>query len=202
MAGTATNILVSPAQVYVSATGTALPDETTVAAGATWGAGWTDLGYTLTPLAMGVDVETFELEVEQSPNPVAVLQTKQTATFEVTLAELTAANLKYALSSRSTITTVAAGANQHGFDTLKVGGDIQIPYYQIGFEGVQLDASGNKLVKRLFIYKAVLTMGGKLEFSKKAPAGIPLQVMAVADTAKTAGEQLFEIQFVTAWKTS
>ena len=84
--GTAANILVSPAQLYVSATGTALPDETTVAAGASWGAGWTDLGYTLTPLALGVDVETLELEVEQTPNPVAMLQTKQTASFEVTLA--------------------------------------------------------------------------------------------------------------------
>lgn len=140
--------------------------------------------------------------MEQTPNPVAVLQTKQTASFEVTLAELTAANLKYALSSRTAIVTVAAGATQHGFDTLKVGGDIQIPYYQVGFEGVQLDATGNKLVQALFIYKAILTMGGKLEFSKKAPVGIPLQVMAVADTGKTQGEQLFEIQFVTAWKTS
>lgn len=202
MGGTATNIMVSGAQVYISPTGTALPDETTIAAGASWGASWTDLGFTLTPVALGVDVETFELEVEQTPNPVAVLQTKQNASFEVTLAELTAANLKYALSSRSSIVTVAAAANQHGFDTLKVGGDTQIPYYQIGFEGVLTDASGNKLVKRLFIYKAALTMGGKLEFSKKAPTGIPLQVMAVADTGKTAGEQLFEIQFVTAWKTS
>ncbi len=202
MAGTAANILVSPAQVYISPTGTALPDETTVVAGASWGASWTDLGYTLTPLAMGVEMETFELEVEQTPNPVAMLQTKQTASFEVTLAELTAANLKYALSSRTTIVTVAAAANQHGFDTLKVGGDTQLPTYQLGFEGVQLDANGNKLVKRVFIYKAILTMGGKLEFSKKAPAGIPLQVMAIADTSKTAGEQLFEIQFVTAWKTS
>jgi hypothetical protein len=200
--GTAANILVSPAQVYISATGVALPDETTVVAGATWGVGWTDLGYTLTPLALGVDVETFELEVEQTPNAVAMMQTKQTVAFEVTLAELTAANLKYALSSRSTIATVAAAANQHGFETLKVGGDIQLPYFQIGFEGVALDAAGNKLVKRVFIYKSVLTMGGKLEFSKKAPAGIPLKVAAVADTSKTAGEQLFEVQFVTAWKTS
>jgi hypothetical protein len=202
MAGTAANIMVSPARVYISPLSTALPDETTIAADASWGASWTDLGYTLTPVALGVDVETFELEVEQTPNPVAMLQTKQVASFEVTLAELTAANLKYALSSRSTIATVAAAANQHGFDTLKVGGDTQIPYYQIGFEGVQMDASGNKMVRRLIIYKAILTIGGKLEFSKKAPTGIPLSVMAVADTAKTAGEQLFEVQIVTAWKTS
>lgn len=60
--GTATNIMVVSAQVYILATGTALPDETSVVAGATWGAGWTDLGYTLTPLVTGVDVETFELE--------------------------------------------------------------------------------------------------------------------------------------------
>ena len=43
---------------------------------------------------MGGDVETLDLEVEQTPNPVAVHQTTQNASLEVTLAELTAANLK------------------------------------------------------------------------------------------------------------
>lgn len=200
--GTAANILVSPAQVYISPVGTALPDETTVAAGASWGGSWTDLGFTLTPLALGVEIETFELEVEQAASPIDILQTKQTAKFEVTLAEITAANLRYALGSTSAVATVAAGAAQHAFDTLKTGGDFKLPKWQLGFEAVATDASNNKLIKRIFIYKAILTLNGKLEFSKKAAVGIPLQVTAIADTAKTAGEQLFEVQFVTGWKTS
>ena len=38
-----TDILVSPAKIWYSPLATALPDETSVAAGASWGAGWIDL---------------------------------------------------------------------------------------------------------------------------------------------------------------
>ncbi len=69
-----------------------------------------------------------------------------------------------------------------------------LPEYQVGFEAVRLDASNNKLVTRLFLYRVTLQMGGKLEFSKKAAAGIPLKITALADTTKTAGEQIGEFQ--------
>ena len=97
---------------------------------------------------------------------------------------------------------VAAGASQHGFDTLRFGGDTLLPEYQVGFEAVRLDASANRLVTRFFLYRVTLTMGGKLEFSKKSAAGIPLKIMALADTTRTAGQQIGEFQNVTAWRTS
>lgn len=200
--GTAANILVSPADIWISATGVALPDETSIAAGAAWGSGWTNLGYTLTPLMMGITIDTFDLEVEQIANPLRSVKTKETITLEVTLAELTAANMKYALAASTAVVTVAAGASQHGFDTLKAGGDVLLPEYQVGFEAVVLDASGNKLIKRVFVYRSTLVLGGNMEFSKKAAAGIPLKVIAYADTTKTAGQQVIEMQFVTGWKTS
>ena len=200
--GTATNILAAPAAVWISPTGTALPDETTVAAGASWGGSWTDLGFTASPLALGAEIEELELEVEQVPAAVGAIATKRALSLEVTLAEFTAANLKIALAVGNTITTVAAGASQHGFDTLKAGALVTMPVYQLGFEAVAVDASGNKLVKRVFIYKAIPKLGGKLEFSRKSQVGIPLQIMALADTTKTAGEDMIEIQNVTAWKTS
>jgi len=194
--------MAAPASIWISAKGVALPDETTVAAGASWGASWTDLGYTSSPLGVAINRETFDMEVEQIANIVKSIVTKDTVDLEVTLAEITAANLRYAMSASSAVATVAAGASQHGFDTLKFGGDVLLPEYQVGFEAVKLDASNNRLVTRLFLYRVVLTMGGKLEFSKKAAAGIPLKVMALADTSKTAGEQIGEFQNVTAWKTS
>jgi hypothetical protein len=196
------DILVSPARILYSPLGTALPDETTVAAGDSWGASWTDLGYTLTPVALNYSMDTFELEVEQITNPIKTTRTKETVEIETTLAELTAANLKLAFGTSTAITTTAAGASQHGFDLLKAGGEVVIPEYQWGFEGFTLDSSNRKLVKRIFLYRAVATLGGKVEFSKKAATGIPIKVMALADTAKAQGAQLLEVQLVTAWKTS
>jgi len=200
--GTVANLMASSAEFWISAKGTALPDETSVAAGAAWGAGWTNLGFTSSPLAVGYEIETFDMEVEQVPNIVKQIVTKNTVDLEVTLAEITAANLKYAMGVLGSITTVAAGAAQHGFETLAFGGDVQMPEFQVGLEAVNLDASSNKLVTRLFLYRVTLTMGGKLEFSKKAAAGIPLKITALADTAKTVGAQIGEFQRVTAWKTS
>lgn len=200
--GSVANLMVSPADFWISAKGTALPDETSVAAGASWGAGWTNLGFTSSPLAVGFDQETFDMEVEQSPNIVKQILTKATVELEVTLAEITAANLKYALGTSASVATVAAGAGQHGFETLTFGGDVLIPEYQVGFEAVNLDASNNKLVTRFFLYRVVLKLGGTLEFSKKAATGIPLQITAMADTTKSLGAQIGEMQRVTAWKTS
>jgi hypothetical protein len=196
-----TDIIVSPAALWYSPLSTALPDETTVAAGAAW-ASWTSLGYTLAPVELGFDVETFELEVEQLANPIRRVRTKEVATIETMLAENSAANLKLALASSQSVTTVAAGASQHGFDTLKVGGEVLMPEYQFGFEAVVYDSSNRALIKRVFVYRGTAVMGGKLSYSKKAAAGIPLKIIALADTAKAAGQQLIEVQYVTAWKTS
>jgi hypothetical protein len=196
------DILVSPARVFYSPLGTALPDETTVAVGAAWPVGWIDLGYTLAPVSLSFSADTFELEVEQVTNPLKIIRTKETVEMETMLAELTAANLKLAMGSSSTVTTTAAGASQHGFDELKMGGEVLIPEYQWGFEGYTLDSQNRQLAKRIFIYRAVATLNGKLDFSKKAAAGIALKIKALADTTKTQGQQMLNAQFVTAWKTS
>jgi hypothetical protein len=198
----ATDIMIAPANIWYSATGTTLPDETTVAFGASWGAGWTNFGYTLNPVELSYEIETFELEVEQIANIVKRQKTKETMTVETTLAELTATNLKLAMGSSQTVSTTAAGAAQHGYEELKGGGEIYLPEYQVGFEGYILDPTNRQMPVRLFLYRCNIVLNGKLSFAKKAAAGVPLQIMALADTAKTSGQQLFSFQRVTAWKTS
>lgn len=198
----ASDIMIAPANIWYSPLATALPDETSVAYGAAWPAGWISLGYTLTPVEMSIEIETFDLEVEQIANVIKSQKTKETLTVETTLAELTATNLKLALGSTQTITTTAAGASQHGFEDLKAGGEIYLPEYQLGFEGFVLDSSNHQLPVRLFLYRANFVLNGALSFAKKAAAGIPLQVKALADTSKTAGQQLINFQRVTTWKTS
>lgn len=196
------DILVGPVNVWYSAVGTALPSINTVAVGASWGAGWTNPGLTLTPLALNYESDQSKMEVEQYPSPINISRTAESMLLETTLAEFTAANLKTALAGTGAITTVAAGASVHASDTYSFGGDITLPQLQWGFETWALDASNNKLPKRWFIYKAVATLGGKVEFSKKNTLGIPLKLMALCDTSKAAGAQLCQVQIVTGWKTS
>ena len=196
------DILVGPVNIWYSAVGTALPSINTIAVGASWGAGWTNPGLTLTPLSVSYDADQLELEVQQYASPVNIMRNKEKLTLETTLAEFTAANLKTSLSGTGAITTVAPGASIHGSDTYSFGGDITLPQLQWGFETWALDASNNKLPKRVFVYKGVAQLGGKLEFSKASALGVPLKISALVDTSKAAGAQLMQFQIVTAWKTS
>lgn len=198
----ASNIMIAPANIWYAPLATALPDETAVAYGAAWPAGWVSLGYTLNPVELSIEIEKFDLEVEQVANPVLRQKTKETFSVETTLAELTGAYLKLGIGSSQAITTVAAGASQHAFETLKAGGEVIMPEYMLGFEGFTLDASNRQLPIRMFLYRANFALNGKLSFAKKAAAGLPLRVDALADTSKTAGQQVIEFQRVTGWKTS
>lgn len=196
------DILVGPINLWYSPVGTALPSINTVAVGASFGANWVNPGTTLAPLSVNYEADQLELEVEQYASPVNVARNKEKLSLETTLAEFTALNLKTALSGTGAITTVAAGASVHASDTYSFGGDITLPQLQWGFETWALDASNNKLPKRVFIFKAIATLGGKLEFSKKSALGIPLKLTALVDTGKAAGAQLMQVQIVTGWKTS
>lgn len=196
------DILVSPVNIYYAPYGEAIPDETSIDYDEAWGGNWTNLGFTTAPLTMQWDEELFELELEQLTNPVKGMKTKEGLMFETTLAELTAANLKLALGSTSTISTTAAGAGQKGYSQFAFGGEVNLPVYAFGFEGFTLDANNNKLPKRIFVYRASFSLGGNLEFTKRAAAGIPLRIRAWADTTQTAGQQLAIFQSVTAVATS
>jgi hypothetical protein len=55
---------------------------------------------------------------------------------------------------------------------------------------------------RLFLWRVNIVLNGNLEFAKAAASGIPVQIKALADTTKPAGQQLLRFQRVTGWKTS
>ncbi len=196
------DILISPVNVYFAPVGEADPDETTIDFDEAWGGNWENLGYTTAPLTTKYSSDLFELEVEQITNPVKGQRTKETMEFETTLAELTAAHLKLALGSTSTISTTAAGASQKGYEEFGFGGEVNLPLYKFGFEGFTLDANNNKLPLRIFVHSASFVLGGNLEFSKKAAAGIPIQIRAWPDLTQAAGELLAKFQRVTAVATS
>lgn len=194
------DILVSPARIYYAAVGTALPNPNTVGYGAAWGGGWSDLGYTLTPISVGYSQDLFKLEVEQVTLPVKGMITMEEVTIETTLAEITAANLSLAFGG--SIGTTAAGTAQVALEELKSGGDSSIDYYAWGLEGLYITSANVSLPVRMLIYRGSAVLNGSLQFSKRAAVGIPLQITAWADTTKTAGQQLWIFQKTTAPFTS
>lgn len=195
-----TDILVTPATIYYAPVGEALPDETSVGYGDAWGGNWVDLGYTLEPVSLSYETETFELEVEQITLPVRRVRTKETVMIETSLAEMTATNL--ALVVDGTATTTAAGVGQVGFDEILAGGAVDLSEYAWGFEGFRVTAANVRLPVRVFLYRGQAVLNGQLTFAKGAGVGIPIQIKALPDTTQTAGEQILVIHNVTAVATT
>lgn len=195
-----TDILVTPAKIYRAPVGEALPDETTVAYGAAWGGNWTDLGYTLEPVSLSYETETFKLMVEQITSPVRTVRQEENVAIETVLAELTGANLALVLDG--TTTTTAAGVNQAGYDRIQAGGSVSLSEYAWGFEGFRLTATNARLPVRVFIYRGSAVLNGQLTFAKSAGVGIPIRIEAMPDTTLTAGQQILEIHNVTAAPTT
>lgn len=195
-----TDILVTPATIYYAPVGEALPDESSVGYGDAWGGNWVNLGYTLEPVSLSYETETFELEVEQITLPVRRVRTKETVMIETSLAEMTATNL--ALVVDGTATTTAAGVGQVGFDEILAGGSVDLSEYAWGFEGFRVTAANVRLPVRVFLYKGTAILNGQLTFAKGAGVGIPIQIQALPDTTQDPGEQILVIHNVTAVATT
>lgn len=174
------DIIVSPAKIYYAPVGETVPDETDIDAGEAWGGDWEDLGYTLEPVAINFEVETFDLTVEQEITPVRTIRTLLNAGFTTTLAELTGDNL--ALVMDATITPTAAGASQKAWDLIEVDAEkADVSLYAFGVEGVRVTNANVRLPVRVFFPRASITTNGEMTFAKGAGAGLPVIVRAFAD---------------------
>jgi hypothetical protein len=188
----ATDILIGPLKIYCATLGTTLPSDT-LAEDAAWPAGWTQIAFTKEGLTMASEFETLDIEVEEALSPVHRRKTKETLTFETVLAEFTTQNLAYALDGTHTATT-APTISTEGLETFTLGGSRFLTERMWGFEGKLFSRDGVTAVPvRFYIWRAAAEAGGELEFSKGDYAGIPLKLMALADTSKAVGQQLFKI---------
>lgn len=192
---TVSDLIVSPCKIYYAATGTTLPDES-VAYGGSWPAGWTALAETASPLSIDYNYDKLDYDIQESLAAVGRKKTKEALKVETTIAAITLTHLSLAWGG--TVSTVAAAAGQHGYEYVK-GGDITtLTQRAWGFEG---QTEGGQPI-RIIIYKATAVVGGKLEFGKASQTGIPLQIEAIADMTKSAGERLYYVERVTAEPTS
>lgn len=199
------DVLITDARILYSATGVALPDETTVAWNDSSGAytnwtNWTLLGYTTEPSQMSYSYEVFEVDVQQSTSPIKRSKTDETFTVTTTLAQFDGDIL--ALLFGGTNTATAAGASQKGFDQVVAGGSTSLSEYQFALEGYRLDTANTKQPVRVFIYRATIRQNGDISFDKGGVAGMPIIIEGLADASKSVGAQLIEMHIVTAPATS
>lgn len=190
------DILTGPVKVYYAPVGETIPARDTIAYGAAWGGNWVALGYTKEGLACNYETEESEATIQEALAPVKRWRNKETVTLETTLAELTATNLGLLIGQ--TKTSAAAGAGTVGYEELQAGGSFVIPEKAWGFEGLYIDASGNNLPVRFFLFKGTAKLNGALEFSKEDYPGTPLQVQGLEDPTLTRGQRTFKFQKVTA----
>ncbi len=193
------DLLKSKATVWYAPIGTALPDETSVAAGAAWGSGWVKMGWTKEPVKFKYEYEEMEFTVDQILGPLDRRKINEHVTIETILAETTALNLALASGGESAdVTTTAAGAGQKAYEELAIGGDPFMEKYIFGFEGILYDSTDTAQPVRVFLDRATFFLNGELEFSQANDdyAGIPLQVKGLANTASS--NRMFKWQRVTA----
>lgn len=189
------NILKSGAIVWYAPTTSSIPDETSVAAGASWGAGWARLGFTKEPVKLIIEDEFHEVEVEEYLMAIARKRIGRKARIETVLAELIADYL--ALGIGGTVTTTPAAGAQKAYEDLQAVDDAELDQYMIGFEGIRYDASGNALPIRMGFRICTFKLNGELEFSKRSDdyTGVPLSADAITPVD---GSAPFWFQRVTA----
>jgi len=190
------NVFKSGAILWYAPVGETIPDKDTIGAGDPWGGNWQRLGFTKAPVTFAYEREVADINVEEYLAPIDKYRIAEKAQAETTLAELTADYLS--LGVGGTPTEAAAGAGTVGYEELEVGGEFRLTKYAVGFEGIRYDANDNDLPLRLFMYRAVITLNGELEFSKRSDdfPGLPIVIELLADTDNNG--KLFKFQRVTA----
>jgi len=189
------DIITTPCRILYSAVAASLPADT-VAADGDWGASWTELGYTKTPLSVERTAEKIEADIQESLTVIKRGNKMESLTIETTLAELNLDEL--ALAWGGTYSQTAAGAGQPAKDELVGGDDPETLEYQWGFEGSYVSAAGNTHPFRMFVWKGVCDFGAALEFGKADPTGTTLRIDANPDMSKARGQRLFKLQKITA----
>jgi hypothetical protein len=186
------DIFIGPVRIFKGTYGSAEP-AVTVASGGNWPAGWTEIMLSKNPVSVEYAYEVVDFETQQHLAPVGRAKKSEKFSVETVLSELTGTNLGTAMGIAS-VTTVAAVAGVPGYEHFSVGDTNVINVFSWGFEGDT--TTGYPM--RLFVWRASVAAGVKLEFGKDDYTGVPLRVEALADTTKAKGERLFKLQKITA----
>lgn len=195
VAGGLADILKSGSIGWYAPVGESLPDETTVAYGASWGGNWVELPRLADPLAMEYTEVSVEADEQDALAPVEDYVTEERfrlrSSFNRTTGDL------LALLTGATNTDTAAGASQKAYSRILGGGNPFRTKYVVGFEGYRPDTAGTLQPVRFFFYKARFKLEIGLTQSKRDVSKNFFSIMTFADTSKAVGQQHFEWHIVT-----
>jgi hypothetical protein len=176
VAVTSANLVAGPAVVYYGSFGATEPAASAVSS-APSSAVWTDLGGTNDGVKINIDLNYFELEVDQIVDRVGSRLEKREITVETNLAEATLTNLKQAVNGG----TISATAAYQTFDPLNDNSATQPNYYALIIDGfAPLGTAGaSASARRRFIVRKVLnTDAVGMEYKKDGQTFIPVKLTA------------------------
>lgn len=140
--GTASNVIVGVASLYIAPAGTAIPAVPATAGATAWptpSSPWVASGFTESGVTLNVDTKTGEIRVEEQSTPVLIVPDSKDVTIDITFAEDTIANMQNAYGG-GTITTTAASASTPGLSTLTLADAltaVAVVFYGVNSFGFQ-----------------------------------------------------------------
>lgn len=140
--GTASNVVVGVASLYIAPAGTAKPAAPATAGATSWPTPttpWVASGFTESGVILNVDRKTGEIRVEEQSTPVLITPDTTDVTIDITFAEDTIANMQNAYGG-GTITQTTASASTPGLTTLNLADAltaVAIVFYGVNSYGFQ-----------------------------------------------------------------
>lgn len=196
MSVTKANLQAGTGVLYTAATGEALPeidDLEPPSITVTPGGNWEAIGGTIEDHEFEIEVEFEDVFVNEHLGPVKTVCVKEGGIFRIQIAESDLAHLNYALSSRTTYSQTAAGANQTAQDLLKFGDKASTSEVALLYLG-STPEGGSRVIH---IPYAVATGGPTVTFAK-GHKGFGAEWTILCDPDGTAGARMFTIYDITA----
>lgn len=149
----------------------------TVDFGASWGAGWVDIGATENGITLAFNATRASLKIDQSPTAIKRPFTDENLELRTTMAEITPANLLFATGQGVLSTPVAPGVGTRGHTELIIAGNPIDEYRSFGAEMLMDDQEA----LRILLPYAVATGSPTLEARATTLAGIALVASGFPD---------------------
>lgn len=171
MAVTPDNLIQGPATIYRGTFGAVEPADTSAALNTSPAASaWSDMGGTNDGVKLAIDNTYGELEVDQVVELVGSRLTKRRATVETNMAEVTLANLAYALNGGTT----ASGSGYQTYEPNAASSATQPNYSSVLFDGW---APGS-FRRRVIVRKVLSTDSIEIAYTKDKQTVLKVKLAA------------------------
>jgi|SRR5581483_2389203 len=176
--GNTANVIYGPAQLFIAPAGTAQP---TLTGSATNFAAFAQPGFTDDGIEFDYTATIKDVMVDELTSPAAVILTAEKLVITAKLAEATLQNLFYAI----------AGAVQVSTTHLTTGGLTAPNEFMLGVMG---PAPTTNKTRQILVYRTIQKAAVKMHFQRKDKVIFNCQFEALADSTKTLGANLCNIQ--------